>query len=180
MIRVILFCLLAFSSYLYAEEQQNIPEKKYERNLRLGLGSSYLFQGQVPSFKYGFGVSSRYEFILNPKFRLGIHLSLNRSPEKSYQMVYGLILQHHFPSLRSESFEPYVSYGLLMQLMVQRDVRGYGTAHDTRFALGTDFELIEKPFFIEMGYNFSRLKYFTLPDIKWDHLDVMMGWSTLF
>jgi len=157
-------------------------EASYSRQIRYGYT-----QGYFPASNGEFGnlnapgLVYRYEFVLKPKFQLGINVTYRHvTGYKSnlQQLGYGLIMQHYLgdkSKINDKSgYLTYVSYGLLMQVLMVEG-KGNGTAHDTRSAVGGDFPVGELRGFWELGYNYSVISYFEQPKLKSHHLDVSIG-----
>ncbi|MBI2602165.1 MAG: hypothetical protein HYW48_03835 [Deltaproteobacteria bacterium] len=148
-----------------------------KRDLRLGLSVGQLIEDKVgATTRTVVGPLFRYEFAIKPSLSLGIHAAYRygKNERSLHQFVYGLVIQHYLND-RESNLPLYVSYGLLMQVMKLGDVKGGGTAHDTRLALGFDFTLLESPHFFETAYNYSRLHYFNENQRNLDHWEFAYG-----
>ena len=122
------------------------------------------------------GISSRYEFILKPRFTIGIQCDyrylIDRTP--LHQLNYGLILRHQLSFLDNYFTRPiFFSYGILMQAVQNQE--GWGHAHDTKVALDLPVTNDKNPFYAELAYHYSRLRYFKAPTKNLDHMSVSIG-----
>lgn len=148
-----------------------------KRDLRLGLSVGQLMEDKIgATTRTLVGPIFRYEFIINPRLSLGIHTAYRygKNERSLHQLVYGLIIQHYLNE-RDANLPLYASYGLLLQVLQIGDLKGRGTAHDTRLALGCDFNLFDRPNFFETAYNYSRLHYFGENQRNVDHWEFAYG-----
>ena len=183
-----LFLLISFPKPVIAGEGPEPASKG--RSFRLGLGNFIYPKAPVsPAGAWGaLGVDTVYEFEVKPRFVIGIYGALRRSigaPGGSFfQINYGLILKHYLHSSQEEAgfFRPYFQYGLLLSVSGLAGRSGSGTAHDTYLAAGGDFDVFgfgRPVVFLEMGYHYSRLRYFSESTVSLDSVAVAIGprWS---
>jgi hypothetical protein len=123
------------------------------------------------------GPSSFWEFETSQRSSMGIHAAYRVSTDgaKMSQLGYGLILKHKLGLVSSEiSDNWYLSYGLLLQVIRDKELQGTGTAHDTKLCVGKDFGG-EKTWFLEISGHYSRLRYFGVEDINLDYFELVVG-----
>ena len=175
--RTVLRCLawgvgLALAGFLQA------APSSASRNMRLGVSVAQFVDNEIgPAHAPLMGFVFRYEFVMSPRFNLGIHTSYRYAQNDRHalhQFVYGLILQHYLGA-REAALPIYLSYGLLLQVALVNKVEGHGTAHDTRLAVGTDFDWLGYKNFSELAYHYSRLHYFSTTSHSLDHVELVYG-----
>lgn len=169
-----LFILVAItlSSISYAEEARSVRKG---RRFSVGPSVAYLLNDVVflDDYRQGYGLQSMYEFDLTDHFSLGIDLTyrmFGSGKDSASQLRYGLIMKHDFDG---ETFKPYLAYGLLMQVIRIKDVKGDGTAHDTKLAGGYT---IADNWFVEAAYHISRLRYFNTNAVHLDYVEMNGGY----
>jgi len=129
----------------------------------------------------GLGLSATYEFILKPRFSLGINLAYRYYPGTTalHQLGYGLLIKHYFQDPQ-EGWRPFIEYGLLMQVNRFKGRPNAGLSHDTRFSAGTDFTLGDVPMYMALSYHVSRLGFFEQSSLNLDNLELTFGFSRNF
>lgn len=131
----------------------------------------------------GYGLFAAYEFLLSPRFAIGLPLSYRISPgePRLSQLSYGFLLKHY---LREESGEsasrilPYLEYGLMLQVSRLAGKSGSGTSHETRLAAGLEFPVAAlgaERIYWDAGYHLSRLRYFDTPSLNLDRILFSLG-----
>lgn len=154
------------------------------RALRLAPSFQYLFSRAFDGVSQaGTGVFTAYEFILSPKFNLGINLSYRIFPgkERLQQLGYGLLLKHYLAGTApGAAVSPFFEYGLLLQSSRISTRPGAATSHDTRLSVGSDFKLFGRVLFVEASYHYSRAGFFELPAVKLDNFELELGWRARF
>ncbi|MEY4616698.1 MAG: hypothetical protein RJB66_1658 [Pseudomonadota bacterium] len=173
---------LVFSLVVFGEQTSG-----FNRGYRLGISQNNLIaDGIEGTVKSGPGLIGVYEFNLTPRFTIGIDLEYRtfadvQEGRKVGQLGYGLLLKHSFPrgdanaSLPGD-LTPYLEYGLLMNVTRIAEFPRAGTSHDTRLAVGADFEVNNYPVFADLSYHYSKLDYFSQPRIDLSYLQFCFGW----
>jgi hypothetical protein len=160
------------------------PAPVPRRALRLSPSFQYLFSRAFDGVSQaGTGVFTVYEFILSPKFNLGINLSYRIFPgkERLQQIGYGLLLKHYLAGTApGAAVSPFFEYGLLLQSSRISTRPGAATSHDTRLSVGSDFKLFGRVLFVEASYHYSRAGFFELPAVKLDNFELELGWRARF
>lgn len=157
---------------------------KQKKGRSLALGAHWVFhQGS------GFQLSASYGFRLSPDFELGIHSAFRYYPATSdsitpegrlLQLGYGLTLEHGFSRIAPEwlgfLWVPYFKYGLLMQINWAFGRPASATNHDTLLAMGLYWRREGvPPFFFQVGYHLSHLRYFESSSQNLSALDAGAG-----
>lgn len=160
-------------------------QQGYTRSYRMGLSWNHRSSEALAGSRLeGVGLSSAYEFNLNPRFTLGINLDYRSfaGEQGLTQLGYGLLMKHQW-NLNiegSREIRPYLEYGLLMNVSRQKGRPRSGTSHDTKLGLGLNFNLADLPLFIETSYHISRLSYFEQNALNLDYLQMTLGWRGSF
>ena len=174
--------LFGFVEHSLAAEKSWLPEN---RQVRVGLSAGQFLSDDLGVRTQLFGPMLRYEFVINPRFHLGLQTSYRygnletedgKASKHLYQLAYGTVFQHRLGM--AEALSPfYVSYGLLMQVIKEEGVVGRGTAHNTRMALGAELSFAQNTAvnFVELAYNYSRLHYFGTDEKSLDYLELNLG-----
>lgn len=158
-----------------ASETSEISVAKKGRAFRAGpsimrFQDSEAFAGYGQS---GYGLATLYEFVLNPRFSLGIDLTyrmISGDDQRASQLGYGLIMKHN---VGAGDWNPYIAYGLLLQVIRLEGVEGDGTAHDTKLCAGID---IYSDWYVEASYHISRMRFFNTNAIRLDYLEANGGY----
>jgi len=173
--RGLLLCALAGS--VRAEELAG-PASEPTRALKLGASARYLvgnpFAGK--SSDAGPGLAATYEFLLSPRFALGIALGYQQyfGGEAVGLFVYGLVLKHYLLAAPAP-VRPYLQYGLLQQYLHQRGHTGAAVAYDAGLMAGTDFSLGPLPLFVESAFHVSHLSFLDLAPRNQSYLELSAG-----
>lgn len=154
------------------------------RALKLGASAQYLvgnpFAGK--SSDSGPGLTATYEFLLSPRFALGIALAYHQyfGSEAVEQLVYGLVLKHYLlapppPGGPAPALRPYLQYGLLQELIHQNGHAGTAVAYDAGLMAGADFALGPLPLFVEGAFHVSHLSFIDLAPRNQSYLELSAG-----
>jgi hypothetical protein len=152
-----------------------------ERAARIGFSTPLLLESPLAdSGRTGGGMNGIYEFVLSPRFSIGIDLAYRVFPgsRSLHQLGYGLMLKHYIATCSCEKsdFRPFVEYGLLLNVSRRSGVSGSGTAHDTRLTAGADFSFAGAPLYATLSYHYSRLQYFGTSPLNLDSVEPEIGW----
>jgi hypothetical protein len=132
------------------------------RALKLGASAQLLtgnpFSGK--SSDAGPGLDGAYEFLLSPRFAIGIALGYRQyfGSEAIGALTYGMVLKHYLFETPGAA-RPYLQYGLLQQLIHQRGHDGAAVAYDAGLMAGTDFTAGGAPLFVEGAFHVSHLSF---------------------
>jgi hypothetical protein len=132
------------------------------RAVKVGASAQYLignpFSGK--SSDAGPGLDGAYEFLLSPRFAIGIALGYRQyfGSEAAGAIVYGMVLKHYLLA-EPGTVRPYLQYGLLQQLIHQRGHDGTAVAYDAGLMAGTDFAAGALPLFVEGAFHVSHLSF---------------------
>jgi hypothetical protein len=149
------------------------------RALKLGLGAPILisqpFTGDTS--RAGAVVIGVYEFLLSPRFALGIEGGYRQffGADRISELVYGLVLKHYLlePSPSAAAL-PYLQYGLLQRIARQRGREGAGVMYDAGLMAGTDLHLIA-PLFFELAFHVSHLTSLGADSRNASYFEVLAG-----
>lgn len=156
------FFLILLLRTLFIKTPCSLSDESIPRVIEVGISTPVLLSDPLPPARaYGLGVNGNYEFLITPKFGLGIHLAYRYflGSEPLRQLGYGLALKHYVFEKKPE-FSPYIQYGLLINVSHQSGHDGTGTSHDTQLAVGSDFECQNQKLFAEFSYHFSMIAIF--------------------
>lgn len=153
------------------------------RALKLGVTGALLVSNPYAggSSPGGLGLSATYEFLLSPRFALGIPLGYRQhlGSEAIGVLVYGLLLKHYLlapPEGGTPApVRPYLQYGLLQQLIRQSGHGGTAVAYDAGLMAGADLALGPLPLFVEAAFHFSHLSFFDLAARNQSYLEASAG-----
>jgi hypothetical protein len=134
----------------------------------------------------GIGPSAVYEFLLSPRFSIGINLAYHwylGQPQVS-QLGYGLLLKHYFQQEQPRpGVRPYLEYGLLLSSTRISDRDSYAIAHDTRLTAGLDFVIFKSlpvVFCFDATYHLSWIGFFNNPSYNLMAAEFVLGARYLF
>jgi hypothetical protein len=182
-VRSALSALLVLCPLSGAARADEVAAPAPTRALKLGASAQYLvgnpFAGR--SSNAGPGLAATYEFLLSPRFALGIALGYKQyfGTEAVGVVVYGLVLKHYLlappPGASAPALRPYLQYGLLQQIIHQRGHSGAAVAYDAGLMAGTDFALGPLPLFVEGAFHVSHLSFIDLAPRNQSYLELGAG-----
>lgn len=125
----------------------------------------------------GPGLELVYEYVLSPRFVIGVNMAARFHPgdESMEQLGYGLLLKHYFDGDDQAGFRPFVEYGLLMQIVWASNHYGSGVAHDTRLGAGFDFRIGGVPLYYATSFHFSTAKLFDSETYGLNRVEMALG-----
>src|SRR3954468_9226745 len=149
------------------------------RALKLGFCAQILtsqpFTGDTS--QAGPGVIAVYEFLLSPRFALGVEGGYRQffGADRVSELVYGLVLKHYIlePS-PSAAMLPYLQYGLLQRIARQRGKEGAAVMYDAGLMAGTDVFLLA-PLFFEVAFHISHLSSLGVDSRNASYFEVLAG-----
>jgi hypothetical protein len=149
------------------------------RALKLGLCAQILisqpFTGDTS--QAGPCVIGVYEFLLSPRFALGIEGGYRQyfGADRVSELVYGLVLKHYLlePSPSAAAL-PYLQYGLLQRIAHQRGREGAAVMYDAGLMAGTDLYLLA-PLFLEVAFHISHLTSLGADSSNASYFEVVAG-----
>jgi len=174
----LLLALAAASPALAQTAPEPAPAPAPTRALKVGLCAQWLpsnpFAGAAAA---GPGVIAVYEFLLTPRFALGLELGLRGLFGESAvtQVVYGAVLKHAVGPGPGAPLRPYLQYGLLQQISRQSGHDGAAVAYDAGLTAGADFAVSSAPLFLEAAFHFSHLSALDRLPLSASYAEVVLG-----
>jgi hypothetical protein len=150
------------------------------RALKVGLGAQWLPANPFgDSRAAGPCLVGAYEFLLSPRFALGIVGGVRQffGREAANQLVYGLVLKHGLREpLPAVSFRPYLQYGLLQQISRQAGHTGASVSYDAGLTAGADLLVgLPVPLFAEVAFHVSHLSAIDAQARSASYFEVLVG-----
>jgi len=165
------------------EHQTQLPQRpSTSGQLRLGLSNQFLLEEPFDGIETGYGLMGSYEFLLSDHVSIALIVSYRHYPGNRplNQLGGGVLLRHYIPFLSRNTFRPYLSYGLLLQLSSLSGHLRSSTSHDTRLTAGSDFKISRIPLFLEASYHISRLRFLNIDSLNLDYWEFSTGWRKAF
>lgn len=129
-------------------------------------------------FAGGIGVSYTREYFIARRTALGIHAAVRIFPDSPWQLAigYGLTFKHYLISRNALTTKGlYFLYGLLLQMNVLDGREGTATGHDTRLAMGYDWQVGEVFPLLELGYHLTQVRSFDEETVWWPYTELLGG-----
>ncbi len=174
---------LFFATISTSAGAEHDPATNKGRRLSIGPSAMVLLERDAlkEHGQHAYGVQSLYEFVQTPRFSLGLDLTyrlFTGGAKRASQLRYGLIMKHDLAEMTfaTQAWRPYIAYGLLLQVLRREGMRGDGTAHDTKLAMGMS---VVNGWWLEAAYHISRLRYFNTNAVRLDYIEANGGymWS---
>lgn len=127
----------------------------------------------------GGGLTYTHEYFVSRRTALGVHTGVRFFPAQPWHLAigYGLTFKHYITSLKPSgpSTGLYLLYGLLLQMNFLEGRKGSATGHDTRLAVGYDWQT--GPVFptFEVGYHLTQVRSFDEDTLWWSYTEVVGG-----
>ena len=176
----LLLCWLLLARGASAQTAATPEAAAPTRAIKVGLCAQWLpsnpFGGSSAA---GPGIIGVYEFLLSPRFSLGIEGGYRQyfGGAAVNQLVYGLVLKHGFLEPAS-AVRPYLQYGLLQQISRQNGHQGASVSYDAGLMAGADFRAFV-PLFLEVAFHVSHLSAIDAQARSVSYFEVVSGtrWS---
>jgi hypothetical protein len=161
-------------------QQEKKEESRYPRPFdTLALSLAYQAPLSIDkSFAGGIGIAYTREYFVSRRTALGIHMALRIFPGSPWQLAlgYGLTFKHYLISRSAETTQGlYFLYGLLLQMNVLDGREGTATGHDTRLAMGYDWQVGSVFPLIEVGYHLTQVRSFDEETLWWPYTELLLG-----
>ncbi len=182
---ILLFsCLLSFVSLASAQTQQPeaAPAVVYSTPHADILGVSLAYQAPLTLEKappLGAGLTYSHEYFVTRRTALGVHAGVRFFPADPWHLAigYGLTFKHYVTSVNPSGPTTglYLLYGLLLQMNLLEGRKGSATGHDTRLAIGYDWQA--GPVFptLELGYHLTQVRSFDEDTLWWPYSEFLGG-----
>ena len=142
-------CLVGFVLPASAQTQppEAAPALVYSTPHANVFGVSIAYQAPLTLDKavpLGAGLTYTHEYFVTRRTALGVHAGVRFFPADPWHLAigYGLTFKHYVTSLKPSGPTSglYLLYGLLLQMNFLEGRKGSATGHDTRLAIGYDWQ----------------------------------------
>ncbi len=167
--------LLLVSSTAGAQSEPNPT-----RALSVGVSATMLTsEPALGSRAVAPGVSGTYEFLVSPRFGIGLHASYRVHPTETRlsQLIYGALLRHRLGDPLGP-LTPFLEYGLLVSMNFLEGRPGSGIAHDTKLGGGAEFDCLGQRWSAGLAYHIGRLGFFEAPALRLNAIELELAWTT--
>lgn len=123
------------------------PKHSVDIDIMASWSYKQTFGLNAPESRFSYAPMLTYSYLLDENSSIGIvllkfnHFALTANPV--YNFAYGFQFRHSWHREWADLgiFDPWMSYGILLNWTVVNDQKGSTIGHDTRMALGTDLIL---------------------------------------
>lgn len=127
----------------------------------------------------GGGITYTREYFVSRRTALGVHVGLRLFPVEPLHLAlgYGLTFKHYITPLKPSGPTTglYLLYGLLLQMNFVKGREGSATDHDTRLAIGYDWQAGPVIPTLEVGYHLTQLRNFDEDTVWWPYTELVGG-----